>query len=407
MREMVLLMERQITDVTFSLSGPATLSAFAVIFFILYLRHKHHQHLLIFAVTSGFFSLGMISQIMDGLNAVYTGLPANISYMIAALLFCIGLAKRIGQRPPYLIILPVLSVIALQTWYFTDIAPNQLARIYLLNFSAGIILILAALSYAPQRHGLFTEKLLFWALLLFGFHFFPRTILTAGYGLQVEPDVFLISPYWVVLQLSLAALGAAVAIAVLCACIYDTVAATTEDPDIDRLTRVLSRRAFHGRAEQTLRDTAGQVSCLALFDIDNFRRFNQRAGYEEGDRVLAEFGTVLACGIPRENLTGRYDGEEFLILLPRTKLATAVETLQDFMATLRNHKFSADDTLAPMTISLGLVEIGANETYAQALSRAQLALKSAEAQGGDKLIAGSPPKDQQKEGPASNGALQT
>lgn len=403
---MVLLMERQITDVTFSLSGPATLSAFAVIFFILYLRHKRHLHLLVFALTAGFFSLGMITQILDGLNSVQTGLPANISYIVAAFLFSAGLAMRIGQRPPFLIIVPVLAVISLQTWYFTEVAPNQLARVYLLNFAAGIILILTALAYAPQRHGLFTEKLLFWALLLFGFHFFPRTILTAGYGLQVEPDVFLVSPYWVVLQLSLAAFGAAVAIAVLCACIYDTVAATAEDPDIDRLTRVLSRRAFHRRAEQTLRETAGQASCLALLDIDNFRRFNQRGGYEEGDRILAEFGTVLACGIRRENLTGRYDGEEFLILLPKTKLALAVDTLQEFMATLRNHKFSADDTLGPMTISLGLVEVGEDETYAQALSRALLALKSAETHGGNKMVTGSL-KDHQKEGPALDGALQT
>lgn len=400
-------MEPQITDITFSLSGPATLSAFALIFFILFLRHKSQPHLLIFSVTAILFSLGMISQILDGLNAADTGLPANVTYLIAALMFCIGLAKRIGKRPPYLAIVPVTFVIALQTWYFTDIAPNQLARIYLLNFSAGIILVITALAYAPQRHGLFTEKLLFWTLLLFGLHFFPRTILTAGFSLQVDPEVFRISSYWFVLQLSLAAFGASVAIAVLCACIYDTVYQATEDPEKDRLTRVLSRRTFHTRAEQTLHRTAGQPSCLALLDIDDFRRFNQRQGYEEGDRVLAEFGTILSRGIRRESLTGRYDGEEFLILLPKTKLATALETLQNFMATVRSHNFSTDSALGPLTVSLGVVEVEENEGYAQALGRALTALRNAEACGGDMLVAGATPKGGKEEGPALGGAIHT
>ncbi|MBJ6987701.1 GGDEF domain-containing protein [Devosia sp. MC521] len=406
MREMVLLMDRQITNFTFSLAGPATLSAFAVIFLVLYFQNRQHIHLLIFAATAGTFSLGMLTQIIDALNETETGLPANILYVIAGFLFCAGLAKRIGRQPPYRVMIPVVIILALQTWFFTYVNPNQLARIYLLNFSAGLILIITALTAMPARHAVFTEKLLFWSLLLFGLHFFPRTILTAGFGLQMEPDDFMISSYWFTLQLCLAAFGSAVAIAVLCACIYDTVNYMTDDRDRDRLTRVLSRRAFHQQSEEMLKQSTGLPSCLAIFDIDNFRRFNQRQGYEEGDRILADFGYVLARNIRRANLTGRFDGEEFLILLPRTKLAIGIDTLKAFKATLRDHNFCSDDDLGAMTISVGIVEIGVDETYTQALMRAQQALKSAEATGPDSLLAGTAPTAEQKESPALSGAFQ-
>lgn len=344
---------------------------------------------------------------MDALNQTETGLTANILYVIAGFLFFVGLSKRVGKKPPYRIILPIVIGIALQTWYFSLVMPNQLARIYLLNFSAGIVIMVFALANPPPRNALFPEQLVFWSLLLFGLHFFPRTILTVGFGVQMEPDDFMISSYWFTLQLCLAAFGAAVAISLLCACVYDTVATSAEERDRDRLTRLLSRRAFHQQSEAALEQSDSLPMCLAICDIDNFRRFNQHSGYEDGDRVMAEFGHLLSRAILRPNITGRYDGEEFLILLPRTKLPVGVETMKALMATIKGYDFRTDANLGPLTLSVGIVEIGMNETYSQALHRAQAALKSAEALGPHNLIAGTMHPSPQKEGPALGGAIQT
>ncbi|KQP83213.1 GGDEF domain-containing protein [Methylobacterium sp. Leaf117] len=96
--------------------------------------------------------------------------------------------------------------------------------------------------------------------------------------------------------------------------------------DTDALTGVLSRRAFVARAEAALIERGPAVTLL-LFDLDHFKRINDRHGHAVGDGVLVGFCHAVTALLPDSALFGRMGGEEFACLLrnltPEEALAKA------------------------------------------------------------------------------------
>jgi diguanylate cyclase (GGDEF)-like protein len=86
----------------------------------------------------------------------------------------------------------------------------------------------------------------------------------------------------------------------------------------DDLTGLLNRRGFDERATVELararRDR--QSVALAMFDLDHFKQINDVWGHSGGDRVLAHIGVVLAAHSRDIDVTARFGGEEFIVLLP-------------------------------------------------------------------------------------------
>jgi two-component system chemotaxis response regulator CheY len=68
----------------------------------------------------------------------------------------------------------------------------------------------------------------------------------------------------------------------------------------------------------------GHVYCIALFDIDNFKGYNDGVGHAGGDDVLREVARALQHEIRSGDAVYRYGGEEFLVLLPEQTIETAV-----------------------------------------------------------------------------------
>jgi diguanylate cyclase (GGDEF)-like protein len=84
---------------------------------------------------------------------------------------------------------------------------------------------------------------------------------------------------------------------------------------IDPLTGIPNRRAFLQHATRLIHARERKpVSCL-IFDLDNFKTFNDRYGHEVGDRILMLFGQVLTEHLPGHSF-GRLGGEEFAAILP-------------------------------------------------------------------------------------------
>jgi diguanylate cyclase (GGDEF)-like protein len=93
----------------------------------------------------------------------------------------------------------------------------------------------------------------------------------------------------------------------------------------DPLTGLLNRRSM----EQRLREAAhgfqrtGRPFSLVMADVDHFKRINDVHGHAAGDRVLRAVGTLLGERLRGHDAVARWGGEEFLLLLPETDLATA------------------------------------------------------------------------------------
>ena len=102
----------------------------------------------------------------------------------------------------------------------------------------------------------------------------------------------------------------------------------------DPLTGLLNHRAFHAQlAAETARARRyrGRVA-LVLFDLDCFKETNDRAGHQEGDRLLRAFATALAGTVRETDVAGRVGGDEFAALL----LAAGPGDVDAFVARLRD-----------------------------------------------------------------------
>jgi len=106
---------------------------------------------------------------------------------------------------------------------------------------------------------------------------------------------------------------------------------------------------------------------VAMIDIDWFKKINDRYGHDKGDSVLKEVVKLFSINLREIDFIGRYGGEEFLIIMPDTKIDNAKITMQRMMNNISSFDFGLDHQV---TISSGLVEYEDNESYESLLKRA-------------------------------------
>lgn len=154
----------------------------------------------------------------------------------------------------------------------------------------------------------------------------------------------------------------------------------------DALTGLPNRRAF----DEAFAAGAGPAGrCLALCDIDHFKRINDVFGHAVGDRVLSAVARILADECDGHLVT-RQGGEEFAVLIADGDLPRALAMLDTARGAVAGRHFRARDTdqaIGRVTFSAGLVAIGAAETADAALARADLLLYRAKAEGRDRVLA--------------------
>jgi len=98
----------------------------------------------------------------------------------------------------------------------------------------------------------------------------------------------------------------------------------------DHLTGIPNSREFYDRAEMEIERARrnGTPLSLAYIDIDNFKRFNDRLGHSEGDKLLRSVATVVSKRIRKIDVFARIGGDEFVLLLPDTAQAGALSAMQ-------------------------------------------------------------------------------
>jgi diguanylate cyclase (GGDEF)-like protein len=98
----------------------------------------------------------------------------------------------------------------------------------------------------------------------------------------------------------------------------------------DDLTGLLNRKAFLDLATEQLADRTitGGSGALILADLDHFKTVNDTYGHAAGDLALQAFADACAATVRSTDLTGRYGGEEFVILVPGAS-AERAETIAE------------------------------------------------------------------------------
>ncbi|HYI39484.1 MAG TPA: diguanylate cyclase [Allosphingosinicella sp.] len=156
----------------------------------------------------------------------------------------------------------------------------------------------------------------------------------------------------------------------------------------DALTGLWNRRHLLERleAEAGRSRRNGRPLCVAILDVDHFKRVNDLHGHPAGDEVLRMLGGLLREAVRSSDVVGRMGGEEFAILMPETDRAQArlvCERLREMVA--RSPVRLPSGAALTVTLSTGIALLSGEEASSALISRADVALYDAKAEGRNRV----------------------
>jgi diguanylate cyclase (GGDEF)-like protein len=153
----------------------------------------------------------------------------------------------------------------------------------------------------------------------------------------------------------------------------------------DTLTSLPNRRRLYEDVYRliALAERYGQEFCVCLFDLDHFKRLNDTHGHLVGDQVLQEVAQVARLHLRAADLFGRWGGEEFVVLLPQTRLNDAQTALERVRLAL--HTIALPNVHA-ITASFGIAAYLPGDTRESLLHRADQALYLAKTTGRNRIV---------------------
>lgn len=156
----------------------------------------------------------------------------------------------------------------------------------------------------------------------------------------------------------------------------------------DQLTGALNRRGLDDALarEAARAERKGSPLCIALIDIDNFKKINDSYGHQVGDVVLVHLVSIIKETIRSNDLIGRYGGEEFLLLLPDSRIDEATAVTARLQRELAHKSVSWGNKQLQVTFSAGVATRQAGESDAALIQRADQALYEAKRVGKDRII---------------------
>ena len=163
----------------------------------------------------------------------------------------------------------------------------------------------------------------------------------------------------------------------------------------DALTGLNNRRQFEERLKQEVSNAKRQKHplCAIMIDIDYFKKVNDTYGHFAGDVVLKKVASLIKSALREYDIPSRYGGEEFIILLPSTKLDDAFIVAERLRRTIENTKIDVPtekgDGIAytlNVTISSGVYQYKETDTPQEFYQNADKALYVAKENGRNRVI---------------------
>ncbi|WP_462324724.1 sensor domain-containing diguanylate cyclase [Desulfoplanes sp.] len=153
----------------------------------------------------------------------------------------------------------------------------------------------------------------------------------------------------------------------------------------DQLTGILNRWKLeeYFTREISRHHRYDTVFSVIMFDLDHFKNVNDTWGHDVGDMVLKEVVAQTGKNIRETDVFARWGGEEFLLLLPETKLDVAGKVAERIRATMEETVINEDLTV---TLSLGVVQHQQGETMDETLKRADNNLYEAKEGGRNRVV---------------------
>ncbi|MFG1479330.1 GGDEF domain-containing protein [Xanthobacter sp. V4C-4] len=321
--------------------------------------------------------------------ATLFGALVYFSFAAALLLMVPALAVFYRRPPPWRLALALAAYAVLAVPLLAVLRRNSLA--YELAYQSPFALAMLAcvgvvLRYSPRAVG---DRLLAGMFALLGLHFPVKAVVAVQVGTGAKATDYIASTYALISQVSSGILLVATGLVLLIKALQTVILEKQADAETDPLSGVANRRGFEMRSRLLLARAAAQrrPACLLLLDLDHFKAVNDTYGHAMGDAAIRAFGAMLLRTVPQSALAARIGGEEFAVLLERTGVEAGrlhAETLRLATATC------IEDGAPPLTVSIGVAEIGPSYDLEEAAFRADTALYAAKTAGRDRVACAPP-----------------
>jgi len=163
-----------------------------------------------------------------------------------------------------------------------------------------------------------------------------------------------------------------------------------EDALADGLTGLTNRRGFDLAIAACLMesDTSECGLSVLIFDIDHFKQVNDTYGHLFGDKVIRSVAQILKDNVKGKDTAVRYGGDEFVVLLPDTAIEGACQVAEKIRKKVEGCRIKRtidNETVANITVSLGVSNYKVGESVADFFSRADAALYASKNDGRNRV----------------------
>lgn len=171
----------------------------------------------------------------------------------------------------------------------------------------------------------------------------------------------------------------------------ETLEAIRTESLIDPLTTLANRKHLDRTLLQAVDHAAvsGESLTVLMIDVDKFKEFNDTWGHLTGDQVLRLVAMSIKGAVRPHDTAGRFGGEEFAIVLPRSTLKgghLVAERIRQTVMSRELVKRSTGEALGRLTVSIGIASFTSGDTAALLLERADRCLLEAKRTGRNKCV---------------------
>jgi diguanylate cyclase (GGDEF)-like protein len=295
----------------------------------------------------------MLRLFADRLPPFLTIILSNILLLTGSGLFYIALSQFTGFTYSRTFVIGVITIVLFFLLYFTYVEDDMTKRV--ITFSLGsiaMVLILIYQLWQTRKTSLrFSASLMLVSFLAHGIFLIVRTL---NIILDPPQDMSTLTPAQSATYLLSFAISFFWSTGFVLMVSHRLRNDLMEIATIDALTRIPNRRATQAFLEKELSRAQrhnGEFSLL-LIDIDDFKKVNDRWGHAVGDEVLAKTASLFQSMIRKQDLVGRWGGEEFLIIVPGPCDAAVVAERVRAEVAAAEHRHGT--VLFHITVSIGM-----------------------------------------------------
>ncbi len=144
----------------------------------------------------------------------------------------------------------------------------------------------------------------------------------------------------------------------------------------DALTGIYNRRFFFEQVSILLEQAkrSNTPICIAMYDIDNFKKVNDTYGHDMGDVVIKDFARTIVSSIRKSDIPARLGGEEFAVCFYNTNIENAFKVADRIRQNFENSTHTLGDITIKCTCSGGIYQVSEEDDLDSAIKKADEAL---------------------------------